>query len=194
MTGRHAPRAGRRGVPDFARFASSFSDIFEDLFGWPGSADGGGRERGADLRYNMEITLEKPSPARPPRSRFRFRHLRPVGTAQGRHQAEDLLVVRGAGRSAGAGIFHAGANLPRLSVGGRYRRPVSSCAGSACDAGRTLSSISRRRGRRHAHSACGKARRRSRRRRGSLHFSVPGHALFFQRDGADLHCRVPISM
>ena len=47
-------------------FASSMSDIFEDLFGeFIGGRRGGGargrtaRERGADLRYNMEITLEE---------------------------------------------------------------------------------------------------------------------------------------
>src|SRR6201998_446421 len=42
-----------------ACFASSFSDIFEDLFGMAGQRRSGGRERGADLRYNMEITLEE---------------------------------------------------------------------------------------------------------------------------------------
>src|SRR4029434_7912230 len=44
-----------------ADFASSFSDIFEDLCGMGGGrrGRGGGRERGADLRYNMEITLEE---------------------------------------------------------------------------------------------------------------------------------------
>src|SRR5690606_10186173 len=43
--------------------AGGFSDIFEDIFG---DMMGGrqrrsssGRERGADLRYNMEITLEE---------------------------------------------------------------------------------------------------------------------------------------
>src|SRR6267142_4386959 len=47
------------GGPGFgAGFASSFSDIFEDLFGMAGQRGRGGRERGADLRYNMEITLE----------------------------------------------------------------------------------------------------------------------------------------
>src|SRR3954462_338480 len=49
------------GGPGFgADFASSFSDIFEDLFGMGGRRGrGGGRERGADLRYNMDITLEE---------------------------------------------------------------------------------------------------------------------------------------
>ena len=46
-------------------FASSMSDIFDDLFGeFMGGRRGGqrrgtSRERGADLRYNMEITLEE---------------------------------------------------------------------------------------------------------------------------------------
>src|ERR1700748_2830055 len=48
------------GHPGFgAGFASSFSDIFEDLFGMANQRARGGRERGADLRYNMEITLEE---------------------------------------------------------------------------------------------------------------------------------------
>jgi molecular chaperone DnaJ len=58
--GRGHPGAGFG--PDFA---SSMSDIFDDLFGeFMGGRRGGGqrrgsqRERGADLRYNMEITLD----------------------------------------------------------------------------------------------------------------------------------------
>src|SRR2546428_3877792 len=53
-------QGGGGGGPGFgAGFASSFSDIFEDLFGMAGQRGRGGRERGADLRYNMEITLEE---------------------------------------------------------------------------------------------------------------------------------------
>src|SRR5215475_4348431 len=54
-------QGGMGGGPGFgAGFASSFSDIFEDLFGMASQRGGrGGRERGADLRYNMEITLEE---------------------------------------------------------------------------------------------------------------------------------------
>src|ERR1041385_4028652 len=55
----HGGAGGAHGFG--ADFASSFSDIFEDLFGMGGGrrGRGGGRERGADLRYNMEITLEE---------------------------------------------------------------------------------------------------------------------------------------
>ena len=43
-----------------SEFGSSFSDIFEGIFGMSGGrARSGGRERGADLRYNMEIKLEE---------------------------------------------------------------------------------------------------------------------------------------
>src|SRR5262249_34231391 len=43
-----------------ADFASTFADIFDDFFGMAGRRGrGSGRERGADLRYNMEITLEE---------------------------------------------------------------------------------------------------------------------------------------
>jgi molecular chaperone DnaJ len=45
-------------------FASAFSDVFDDLFGdfMGGRGGGGGRQRaarGADLRYNLSVTLEE---------------------------------------------------------------------------------------------------------------------------------------
>ena len=51
--------AGRGGSQDFA---SSFADVFDDLFGEfvsGGRRRSGGGHRGADLRYNMEVTLEE---------------------------------------------------------------------------------------------------------------------------------------
>src|SRR5690606_13244556 len=39
-------------------FADIFEDIFGDMMGRRGRSSGG-RERGADLRYNMEVTLEE---------------------------------------------------------------------------------------------------------------------------------------
>jgi molecular chaperone DnaJ len=55
---------GSGGQGGFGGFsASAFSDIFDDLFGGMGGRRGGarsgGRERGADLRYNLEISLEE---------------------------------------------------------------------------------------------------------------------------------------
>src|SRR3984893_1512151 len=43
-----------------ADFGSAFSDLFEGIFGMAGTRGGrSGRERGADLRYNMEISLDE---------------------------------------------------------------------------------------------------------------------------------------
>src|SRR5579872_2069927 len=42
-----------------ADFGSAFSDLFEGIFGMGGSRGRSGRERGADLRYNMEISLDE---------------------------------------------------------------------------------------------------------------------------------------
>ena len=56
-------QGGFGGGPGFGQdFSSSMSDIFEDLFGefmgGRGRQRGGGRDRGSDLRYNMEIDLK----------------------------------------------------------------------------------------------------------------------------------------
>src|SRR6185295_5228419 len=40
-------------------FGSAFSDLFEGIFGMSSARGRTGRERGADLRYNMEISLEE---------------------------------------------------------------------------------------------------------------------------------------
>jgi molecular chaperone DnaJ len=50
---------GAGGYGFGADFGSTFSDIFEGIFGMGGARQRStGRERGADLRFNMEITLE----------------------------------------------------------------------------------------------------------------------------------------
>lgn len=52
---------GGPGQPGFGGdFASAMSDIFDEFFGMgQRRPSGGGRERGADLRYNLEISLEE---------------------------------------------------------------------------------------------------------------------------------------
>ncbi len=57
--------AGLKGIPTFSQdIFAEFSDlfggsIFEDLFGFGGGRRRGGPGRGADLRYDLEITLEE---------------------------------------------------------------------------------------------------------------------------------------
>src|SRR5215469_4733418 len=58
--GHAAFEQGAAGAGFGSDFASTFSDIFDDLFGMTGRRSRStSRERGADLRYNMEITLEE---------------------------------------------------------------------------------------------------------------------------------------
>lgn len=60
MGGGARPGGGFHGQGDFA---SAFSDVFDDLFGdFMGAGRGAGRQRatrGSDLRYNLRVTLEE---------------------------------------------------------------------------------------------------------------------------------------
>src|SRR5213595_3563353 len=55
----HGNGAGGAGFAGAGGFADIFEDIFGDMMGGRRRGSSGGRERGADLRYNMEITLEE---------------------------------------------------------------------------------------------------------------------------------------
>ncbi|MDY0013198.1 MAG: molecular chaperone DnaJ [Rhodocyclaceae bacterium] len=50
---------GGRGPQGFDGFADAFGDIFGDIFGGGGGRGRSNVYRGADLRYNLEITLEE---------------------------------------------------------------------------------------------------------------------------------------
>ena len=53
------PNAGMAGGAGMGGFAEAFGDIFGDIFGAARGGRAGGAFRGADLRYNMEVTLEQ---------------------------------------------------------------------------------------------------------------------------------------
>src|ERR1700758_1867337 len=58
--GHAAFERGGAGPGFGADFASTFADIFDDFFGMGGRRGrAGGRERGLDVRYSMEIALEE---------------------------------------------------------------------------------------------------------------------------------------
>ena len=103
-------------------FAASMSDIFDDLFGdMMGGRRGrqsSGRERGADLRYNLEITLEEAfhgKTAIDPHADFgRVRSLRRLRGAR-RLEARDLQDLRRTwARARAAGLLRHRAHLPLL--------------------------------------------------------------------------------
>ncbi len=130
-----------------ADFGSAFSDIFEGIFGMGGARQRtSGRERGADLRFNMEITLED---AYSGRGQV-IEDPCPSCSGSGRVTRERTLSV----------------NIPPgVEDGTRIRLAGEGEAGVRGGPPGDL----------------------------YIFLSLAAHA-FFQRDGADLHCRVPVSM
>jgi molecular chaperone DnaJ len=202
--GHAAFEQGSGGGPGFgAGFASSFSDIFEDLFGMAGQRARGGRERGADLRYNMEITLEEAFQGKTAQIEI------PVsvtcescsGTgAKAGTKPRTCSVCGGAGRLRQAqGFFTLERTCPGCQGRGQMiEDPCPSCSGSGrVTRERTLAvNIPQgvEDGTRIRLAGEGEAGIRGG-PPGDLYIflSLNNHE-FFQRDGADLHCRVPISM
>src|SRR6185436_2557879 len=205
--GHAAFEQGGGGGPGFgAGFASSFSDIFEDLFGMAGQRGGGrggGRERGADLRYNMEITLEEAFLGKTAQIEI------PVsvtcescsGTgAKAGTKPKTCATCGGAGRVRQAqGFFTLERTCPGCQGRGQMiEDPCKACSGSGrVTRERTLSvNIPQgvEDGTRIRLAGEGEAGVRGG-PPGDLYIflSLATHQ-FFQRDGADLHCRVPISM
>src|SRR5579863_2713484 len=188
-------------------FAASMSDIFDDLFGdmMGGGRRGrqsGGRERGADLRYNLEITLEeafhgKTSSIRMPTS-VACEACAGSGARAGSRPAT-CKTCGGRGRvRAQQGFFAIERTCPSCHGRGQtIENPCDKCAGAGrVTRERTLSvnvPAGVEDGTRIRLTGEGEAGMRGG-PPGDLYIflTVKPHA-FFQRDGADLYCRVPIS-
>jgi molecular chaperone DnaJ len=188
-----------------ADFAHSFADIFDDLFGMGGGRRGRtqGRERGSDLRYNMEISLEeayagKTAQIRIPTS-VTCESCSGTGAKAG-SKPKSCATCGGAGKVRHAqGFFTLERTCPACHGQGQViENPCPSCAGAGrMTRERTLSvnipagvedgTRIRLAGEGEAGLRGGPA--------GDLYIflSLAPHE-FFQRDGADLHCRVPVSM
>jgi molecular chaperone DnaJ len=187
-------------------FGSAFADIFEGIFGMSGGARGraGGRERGADLRFNMEITLEdafkgKTAQVRLPTS-VTCEACSGTGAKAGT-KPKTCQHCHGHGRirHTQGGFFTLERTCPSCQGRGQtIEDPCSSCSGSGrVTRERTLSiniPPGVEDGTRIRLGGEGEAGLRGG-PPGDLYIflSIGAHA-FFQRDGADLHCRVPVSM
>ncbi len=186
-----------------AEFGSAFSDLFEGIFGMAGTRARTGRERGADLRYNMEISLEeaylgKTAQVRIPTS-VTCEACSGSGAKAG-SKPKACPTCGGAGRIRHAqGFFTLERTCPGCQGRGQViDNPCPSCSGSGrLTRERTLSvnippgvedgTRIRLTGEGEAGVRGGPA--------GDLYiFLSLGAHPFFQREGADLHCRVPISM
>jgi len=187
-----------------ADFGSAFADIFEGIFGMGGGRGRStGRERGADLRFNMEIALEeaftgKTAQVKLPTS-VTCEACSGTGAKAGT-KPKTCPTCQGHGRVRHQQGFF---TLERTCVSCQGRgqvidSPCPSCAGAGrVTRERTLSvnippgvedgTRIRLAGEGEAGTRGGPA--------GDLYIflSIGAHDMF-QRDGADLHCRVPISM
>jgi molecular chaperone DnaJ len=198
--------AGAGGMGD--GFASSMADIFDDLFGdMMGRGGGGrrsnGRERGSDLRYNMEISLEDAFNGKTATVKVPTALTCEACTGTGAKPGSKPKVCptcQGQGRvRAQQGFFAIERTCPTCQGRGQtIDNPCTVCSGSGrITRERSLSvniPAGVEDGTRIRLAGEGEAGLRGG-PSGDLYIflSVKPHP-FFQRDGADLYCRVPISM
>ena len=207
----HAAFDGRGGHghgfgPDFA---SSMSDIFDDLFGeFMGGRRGGGarrsgRERGADLRYNMEVALTEAYTGKTAQIRVPTSVTCEGCTGTGANpgtKPSACPTCGGIGKvRASQGFFTIERTCPGCHGRGEIiSDPCSDCSGKGrvvkerqlsvnIPAGVEDGTRIRLAGEGEAGLRGGPA--------GDLYIflSIKPHE-FFQRDGADIFCRVPIAM
>ena len=189
-------------------FTSSFADVFDDLFG---EFTGGGRRgggaggavRGADLRYNMEISLE--DAFRGKRTKLRVPSMAPCedckgsGAAEGAHPTP-CPTCHGAGKvRSQQGFFTVERTCPACQGAGRIiKNPCKTCRGSGrVQREKTLSvniPPGVEDGTRIRLAGEGEAGLRGA-PPGDLYIflTIKPHRVF-QRDGLNIHCRVPIPM
>ncbi|WP_210497371.1 molecular chaperone DnaJ [Microvirga antarctica] len=197
---------GGAGGPGFGNDFSEFmTDIFENFFGETRGRgrSTGGRERGADMRYNLEITLEeaflgKTAELKIPTS-ITCESCSGSGAKPG-SKPKQCPTCGGAGRvRATQGFFSIERTCPNCHGRGEViDDPCADCGGAGRVTRERVLSVNipagveegtriRLAGEGEAGTRGGPA--------GDLYIflSIQAHQ-FFQRDGADLFCRVPISM
>ena len=199
---------GGAGGPGAGFGGGGFSDIFEDIFGemmGGGRArrSAGGRERGADLRYNMEISLEEAYKGKNAQIRVPTSVTCETCTGSGAKpgtKPQTCSTCSGSGRvRAAQGFFSIERTCPTCHGRGQtITDPCGKCGGQGrvteerslsvnIPAGIEDGTRIRLAGEGEAGMRGGPA--------GDLYIflSVKPHTIF-QREGADLYCTVPVSM
>jgi molecular chaperone DnaJ len=194
--------------PGQGDFASAFSDVFDDLFGdfMGGRGGAGARQRaarGADLRYNLRVTLEEAYTGLQKTINVRGSVACPSceGTgAEGGAEPVSCPTCSGMGKvRAQQGFFTVERTCPTCGgLGQIIKNPCTACAGSGrVERERALSvniPAGVETGTRIRLAGEGDAGMRGG-PPGDLYIFIevtPHH--IFERDGTDLHCRVPVSM
>ena len=200
---------GRPGGGGQGDFGSSFSDVFEDLFGdfmGGGGQQRGGRQRasrGSDLRYNMRITLSEAF------SGDKKNITVPTSVAcsscsgsgaEGGAEPQTCPTCSGMGKvRAQQGFFTVERTCPTCSgIGQIVKNPCKSCGGAGREQKEKSLGVNIppgvETGTRIRLAGEGEAGMRGG-PTGDLYIfiEVADHPLF-QRDGVDLFCQVPVSM
>jgi len=183
-------------------FAGSFADVFEDLFG---EMMGGGRRRqnrGGDLRYNLDVSLEEAFSGS--RAEIKVPSAVPCDVCRGSGaepgtSAETCPSCNGHGKvRASQGFFTIERTCPQCQGRGRIvRKPCKTCGGSGhVQKERTLAveiPPGVEEGTRIRLSGEGQAGFGGGPNGDLYVFLSVGQHPIFQRDGHDLYCRVPVS-
>jgi molecular chaperone DnaJ len=200
------PRPGGGGMGGNADFASAFSDVFDDLFGDFMGGRQGGRQRasrGADLRYNLRVTLEEAynglqKTLKVPTS-IQCGVCNGSG-AEGGAEPTACPTCSGLGKvRATQGFFTVERTCPTCSgLGQIIKNPCNACSGAGRVQKERALSVNIpsgvETGTRIRLAGEGEAGMRGG-PPGDLYIfiEVEPHEIF-EREGAELHCRVPVSM
>jgi len=187
-----------------ADFGSAFADIFEGIFGMAGGRGrGSGRERGSDLRYNMEISLDEAFTGKTAQIRIPTSVTCEACSGSGARagtKPKPCATCGGAGKIRHAqGFFTLERTCPTCHGRGQViDDPCKVCGGGGRVTRERALSVNIPTG-----VEDGTRIRLAGEGEAGLRGGPPGDLYiflevapheFFQRDGADLHCRVPISM
>jgi len=191
-----------------AGFGDIFEDMFSDLMGGRGQAGGGGArrsaaQRGADISYDMEISLEESFKGINKNIKISTWHGCKTCNGSGAEEgstAETCGTCRGVGRvRAQQGFFTVERTCPSCSGAGQIiKNPCKKCGGSGRSRNERSLQVSipkgiedgtriRLAGEGEAGVRGGPA--------GDLYvfLNIKQHP-FFKRDNANIHCRVPVPM
>ncbi len=193
---------GFGGAQGFGGFADAFGDIFGEIFGAQRGGRGTGAYRGADLRYNLDLSLE--DAARGTEAKIRIPALEECGTCHGSGakpgtQPKPCPACGGRGEvRVSQGFFSIQQTCPQCHGSGKViPEPCTTCHGAGrvkqyktlsvkIPAGVDQDDRIRLSGEGEAGMNAGPA--------GDLYVVVnlKPHSVF-QREGGDLHCDMPIS-
>jgi molecular chaperone DnaJ len=185
-------------------FASAFHDIFDDLFGMGGRRGrASGRERGSDLRYNLEITLEEAFAGKTAQVQLPTSVTCETCSGTGAKPGTQPAACRNCGGTGRIrhtqGFFTLERTCPACQGRGSViEQPCKACSGAGrMTRERTLEvqiPAGVEDGTRIRLAGEGEAGLRGG-AQGDLYIflSIVPHPIF-QREGADLYCRVPIAM